>query len=60
MRRVSIEIRASDPKLVLMRIDPLPQLWGRGESLRTVLALDAHEIGRKPVTVAAAPAPAVV
>jgi|tagenome__1003787_1003787.scaffolds.fasta_scaffold20948203_2 hypothetical protein len=33
MRRVSIEIRTGDPKLLLMRIDPLPQLLGRGVSL---------------------------
>ena len=60
VRRVSIEIRTRDPKLLLMCIDPLPQLLGRGVSLRTVLALDAHEIGRKPVAVPAAPAPAMV
>ena len=54
VRRVSIEIRTRDPKLLLMRIDPLPQLLGRGVSLRTVLAFDAHEIGRKPVAVPAA------
>ena len=28
MRRVSIEIRAPDPELLLVRIDPLPQLYG--------------------------------
>jgi hypothetical protein len=26
MRRVAIEIRSPDPKLLLVRIDPLPQL----------------------------------
>ncbi|HEX3181130.1 MAG TPA: hypothetical protein VHR44_07735, partial [Beijerinckiaceae bacterium] len=28
VRRVSIEIRTPDPKLLLMGIDPLPQLLG--------------------------------
>ena len=60
MRGVSIEIRAPDPKLLLVRIDPLPQLFARGESLHTGLALDAHEIDGKPVAVAAAAAPAMV
>src|SRR3954451_21051443 len=60
MRRVSIEIRAPDPKLVLVRIDPLPQLFTRSVSLQTGLALDAHEIGCKPVAVAAAAAAAMV
>src|SRR3954451_6814759 len=53
MRRVSIEVRAPDPKFSLARIDPLPQLYGRGEARQTGFALDAHEIGRKPVAVAA-------
>jgi hypothetical protein len=47
MRRVSIEIRTSDPKFLLVRIDPLPQLFARGVSLRTVLALNAHDVGGK-------------
>src|SRR5829696_6514523 len=34
VRRVSIEIRARDLKLFLMRIDPLPQLLGRCVPLR--------------------------
>src|SRR6476646_2675702 len=60
VRRVSIEIRTRDPKLLLMRVNPLPQLLGGGVALRTVRAFDAHEIGRKPVAVPAAPAPAMV
>src|SRR5205085_6203123 len=59
MRRVSIEVRAPDPKFSLARIDPLPQLDGRGEARQTGFALDADEIGRKPVAVAAAAAAAV-
>src|SRR3954462_2136778 len=34
MRRVSIKVRAPDPKFLLARIDPLPQLYGRGEALQ--------------------------
>ena len=59
MRGVSIAVGASDPKLLLVRIDPLPQLFADGESLQTGLALDADEIDGKPVAVAAAAAPAV-
>src|SRR4030088_734069 len=57
---VSIEIRASDPEPLLMRIDPLPQLFACGESLHAGIALDAHEISRKPVRIAAAPTPTVI
>src|SRR5262245_59472307 len=59
MRRVSIEIRARDSKLALVRINPLPQLFARGVALQTGLALDAYEIGRNPVPVATAAAPAM-
>ena len=48
-----------DPELRLVRIDPLPQHFARGESLQTGLPLDAHEIDGKPVAIAAAAAPAV-
>jgi len=34
-------------------IDPLPQLFACGGSLHTALALDAHDIGRKPVAITA-------
>jgi hypothetical protein len=47
--RVSIEIWPADPKLRLVRIDPLPQLFACGESLQTGLPLDAHEIDGKSV-----------
>src|SRR5580765_7795944 len=60
MRRISIKVGAGDPKFLLARIDPLPQFYGRGESLQTGLALDAHEISRKPVAVAAAAAAAMI
>ena len=59
MRRISIKIWPADPKLRLVRIDPLPQLFACGESLQAGLPLDAHEIDGKPVAIAAAAAPAV-
>src|SRR5262245_49031646 len=59
MRRVAIEIWPADPKLLLVPIDPLPQLFACGEALQTGLPLDAHEIDGKPVAIAAAAAPAV-
>ena len=59
MRGVAIEIRPPDAKLLLVRINPLPQHFARGESLQTGLALDAHEVDGKPVAVAAAAAPAM-
>jgi len=59
MRRVAIKVRAPDPELLLARIDPFPQLFARGESRQTGLALEAHEIGRKPVAVTAAAAAAM-
>src|SRR5260370_16741536 len=54
VRRVSIEIGSSDTKLFLVRIDPFPQLLTGNPSLCPCLALYAHDIGREPVTVAAA------
>src|ERR1700730_10812215 len=51
MRRVSIEIRTRDPELLAVGVDPLPQNFARDPALRPRLALDAHEIGRKPVAI---------
>src|SRR5215831_14664455 len=56
MRWVSIEIGSADSKLFLVRIDPFPQLPTRSQSLCPCLALYADDIGRSPVTVAAAKA----
>ena len=50
MWRVAIEIGPADPKLRLVRIDPLPQHFARGESLHTGLPVDAHNADGKPVT----------
>src|SRR5262245_63466889 len=60
MRWILVEIRTADPKLFFVRIDPLPQEVTPRVSLRTCLALDAHEIGRKPMAIATAAAPAMV
>src|SRR5262245_22235671 len=60
MRRILVEVRSSDPKLFLVRIDPLPQNFAFGASLRTCRALHAHEISSKPVTIATAATSAVV
>ena len=54
MWRVAIEIGPADAKLRLVRIDPLPQLLARGESLQTGLPVDAHNVDGKPVAIAAA------
>ena len=59
MRRVAIKVWARDPKLFLVRIDPFPKFYARGEAFQTRFALDTHEIGGKPVAIAAAAAPAV-
>ena len=60
VRRVAIEIRAPDPKLFFVRIDPLPQLLARGISLKSVVPFDAYEIGRKTAAVAAAATSAMI
>ena len=60
MGRVSVEIRPPDAKFVPVRIDPLPKLFTGSPSLVPCAALDAHDIGSKPVAVAAAEAPTVV
>ena len=60
MRRISIEIRPPDTKLLPVFIDPFPEHFGRSPSLVPRPASDAHDIGRKPVAIAAAEAPAMV
>src|SRR5271166_207604 len=54
MRRVFIQIRSPDSEFLAVIIDPSPQAFTGNVSLRTCLAPYAHEIGRKPMTVAAA------
>src|SRR4029453_4918719 len=57
---ILVEIRTTDPKLLFVRIDPLPQDFTRRTSLRPCLALQTHKIGCKPMAIAAAAAPAMV
>src|SRR5512132_1988703 len=57
---ILVEIRTTDPELLFVRIDPLPQDFTRRTSLRTCLALHAHKIGCKPMAIATAAAPAMV
>src|SRR5207302_8958255 len=60
MRRISIEIRPSDSKLLAVCIDPFPQAFRGNPSLRPCRAFDAHDIGGKPMAIAAAKAPTMV
>src|SRR5258707_3215027 len=60
MRRISIEIRPPNSKLLAVFIDPFPEAFGGNPSLRPGSAFDAHHIGRKPPAIAAAEAPAMV
>src|SRR5262249_53496150 len=60
MRWVLVEIRPPDPKLLLVRVDPLPQDVAARASFRARLALHVDEIGRKPMPVATAAASAMV
>jgi len=60
MRRISVEIRPPDPKLLPMFIDSFPEDFRGSPSLIPCPALDAYDIGRKPVAVATAEAPAMV
>src|SRR4051812_27457912 len=53
VRSIFIEIGPSDPIFLAVRVDPIPQDFVRDQSLRSRLALDAHELkkssaGRKP------------
>src|SRR5258706_452522 len=60
MRGIFVEIRSSDSKFLPMFIDPFPEVLTGNPSLVPCPALDAHDIGRKPVAIAAAEAPAMV
>src|SRR3981189_2869902 len=60
MRRVPTEIWAPDSELLPMRINPLPELFGGSPSLVASSALDSHDIGRKPMPIATAGAPAMI
>ena len=57
MRWILVEIRPPDPEFFFVRVDPLPQDFTPRASLRTRLALYAHEVGREPMAIATAAAP---
>src|SRR6516164_10176756 len=60
MPRIPIKIWSPDPKLLPVYINPFPEVFTGTISLVPCLALDTHDIGRKPVAVAAARAPTMV
>src|SRR5436190_8277204 len=60
MRRIAIEIRSPDPELFSIGIDPFPEDFGRGPALRPTGAVDACDVGCKPVAIAAAKTAAVI
>src|SRR4051812_19851091 len=60
VRRIPAEIGACDSDLLAMVIDPLPKRFGGTPPLCACSAFDAHDIGRQPVAIAAAEAPAMV
>src|SRR4029077_838769 len=60
MHWISVGVRSPDSKLLPVRIDPFPEVFAGDISLIARLALDAHDISRKPVAIAAAGAAAVV
>src|SRR5439155_9315746 len=58
--RIPVEIGPTDSKVLAVRVDPLPELFGGNPSLRAAGALDAHNVGREPAAIAAAEAAAMV
>ena len=60
MRRIPVGIGPPDSKLLAVRIDPFPEVFTGDISLIPRRALDAHDIGRKPMAIAAARAAAMI
>src|SRR5882672_79197 len=60
VRWISIEIGSSNAILRPALVDPLPQQVGCNPSLSAGRALGAHDIGCKSVSIAAAPAAAMI
>src|ERR1700692_2001019 len=60
MRRISVEIGSPDSELLAVCINPFPEVFRGSPSLSLGPAFDAHDIGGKPVAIAAAEAPAMV
>ena len=58
--RVSIQIRSADTKFTAVCVDPIPKKAARHQALRGVLAIGAHDVGCKAVSVASTPAAAVI
>ena len=57
---IFIKIRSPNSKLLAVRVDPFPQILTRNPSLGACLTLDADEISRKPMAIAAAEASTMV
>src|ERR1700754_1642207 len=60
MWRIPAEIWSSDSEFLAVGIDPFPEFFRGGPSLVSCRAVDAHDIGCKPVAVAAAKTSAMV
>src|SRR5262249_53214148 len=60
MRWILVEIRSPDPKFFFVRVDPFPQDFTPRASVRTRVALHAHEVGRNPRAMPPGAAPAMV
>src|SRR3954453_8667561 len=60
VRGISIEIRSPNSVLLAIVVDPFPKKVGRNPSFSTCRAFGAHDIGRKPVAIATAPAAAMI
>src|SRR6185369_10169304 len=60
VRRIPVEIGTSDSELLAVLIDPFPEGFGGNPSLGACSAFDTHDVGRQPVAIAAAEAPAMV
>src|ERR1700722_19748770 len=60
MRGISVEIGPADAEFLAVVIDPFPDDIAGNLPLRPRCAVDTYDIGRKPVTVAATEAAAVV
>src|ERR1700744_6203724 len=60
VRGILIEIRPSDSKLVPVRVDPFPERFSSGQSLRPCGPIHADEICRESVAIAPPQATAMI
>jgi hypothetical protein len=60
MRRIAAEIGSSDPKFLVAGVDQFPEFFGGSPSLVACRAVDAYDVGRKSVAVAAAKTSAMI